>query len=750
MKKIGILLAIVFATTSAFAQRGKDGNKTVTAAATAVNEYTTLTVDASVGQSSITVASNTFTGVGTFTTALAKGDLVMIIQMQGASIDYAPDDNTYGAVNNYNNCGNNELAEVLSVTGSQQITFICPLKNSYTAAGRTQVIRVPRYNSLTINTGADITCPAWDGAKGGIVALEVLGTVTINGKITATAKGFRGGLANENQSTNGVTGSRSTLASYGGEKGEGIAGYVSDYDNMNGRYSFGAPANGGGGGNGHNSGGGGGANAGDVSLWTGMGNPDNGSNAAYAPAWNLEGTNFSSATSSGGGKGGYTFSANDKNALSEPLYTSAWGGDWRNNVGGRGGRPLDYSTGRLFLGGGGGAGDQNDNTGGDGGIGGGLVYLVGFNDISGTGTIESNGADGQNSGQGFTQGQDGGGGGGAGGTIVVKSTGSLLGVGLNANGGKGGDLRKLTGNDCYGPGGGGGGGYIATSATAVTTQVNRGVNGTTTVITMNEFPPNGATMGAAGVYVNQQPTFDITATGGTACTGQQLTLNATVTGTGPQGYSVEWVDENGASVGTGASIQYTFTQPQTLYAHTCPGWFAVPVQLTAGTPPTALFTYSDQGGFNAQFQNTSVNGTTYSWDFGDNSTLSTDENPLHHYNSEGTYTVTLITTNDCGNDTATQVITVIKVGLNSASAEAVHIIGSGEAGIYYIEPGTANCKQLDVLITDMAGRTLQQNRLFNAGNNRVGPVNIGQYPQGLYILSFTCEGKMYYAKMVVR
>ncbi len=748
MKKIGILLAIVFATTSAFAQRGKDGNKTVTAAATQVNEYTTLAADATAGQSSITVASNTFTGVGTFTTPLAKGDLVMIIQMQGATIDYAPDDNTYGAITNYNNCGNNELAEVLSVTGSQQITFICPLKNSYTASGRTQVIRVPRYNSLTINANGGIACPAWDGTKGGVLAVEVLGSTVVDGKISASSTGFRGGLANENQSTNGVTGSRSTLATYGGEKGEGIAGYVTDYDNMNGRYSFGAPANGGGGGNGHNSGGGGGGNAGPI-AWTGFGNPDL-STPNWAQAWDLEGNSFSTSTSSGGGKGGYTFSANNKDALTEPLYTSAWGGDWRNNVGGRGGRPLDYSTGRLFMGGGGGAADQNDNTGGDGGVGGGIIYLVTFGPISGTGTVDANGNEGETSGGGFTQGQDGGGGGGAGGTVIINTTSTLTGiVTIAAKGGKGGDQNKLFGNDAYGPGGGGGGGYIATSACAIPKEVDGGINGTTSVVTMSEFPPNGATKGGSGLASTVLTNYDLTATGGTACTGQQLTLDATVTGTGPQGYSIEWIDETGASVGTGASIQYTFTQPQTLYAHTCPGWFTVAVQLTAGVNPTALFTYTDQGGFNAQFQNTSTNGTSYSWNFGDNAT-STDPNPLHHYNSEGTYTVTLITINDCGSDTVTQSVTVIKVGLNSASAEAVTLIGSGETGVYYIEPGTANCKQLDVLITDMAGRTLQQNRLFNAGNNRVGPINLGNYTQGMYILSFTCEGKMYYAKMVVR
>ena len=337
MRKIAIISALLLAVTSVFAQRGKDGNKTVTAASTTVNEYTTLTADATAGQTSITVANNGLNTFNRFTANLAAGDLVMIIQMQGATIDATPDDGTYGAVTNLNNCGNYELVQVKSVSGSNQINLDCALANNYTIAGRVQVVRIPRYNNLTINANADINSAPWDGSSGGIVALEVLGNTTIsaNGKITVSGKGFRSGKSNENSSTYGVLNYRSTDPAYGAEKGESIAGTIADYDNLNGRYGRGAPANGGGGGNGHNCGGGGGANGGEVAQWTGTGVPDN-SNANWAQAWELEGPGFSTSTSHGGGKGGYSFSANDQNALTTPLYTSAWGGDWRHNMGGMG------------------------------------------------------------------------------------------------------------------------------------------------------------------------------------------------------------------------------------------------------------------------------------------------------------------------------------------------------------------------------------------------------------------------------
>lgn len=65
-----------------------------------------------------------------------------------------------------------------------------------------------------------------------------------------------------------------------------------------------------------------------------------------------------------------------------------------------------------------------------------------------------------------------------------------------------------------------------------------------------------------------------------------------------------------------------------------------------GPPPVASFTYVLDG-LTVTFTNTSTNGDTYLWDFGDGNT-STEENPVHTYADNGLYTVTLTASNPNG------------------------------------------------------------------------------------------------------
>lgn len=490
------------------------GTITVSTANAIVNSYYPGTGNPAMGQSSLTVGSIDARGNAT---TIGTGDLVLIIQMQGADLNTNNAD-TYGdgtggvpasgalSANLY--AGYYEYNTVSGVSGST-INFTYSLANGYYtqaygsgASTRSyQVIRVPRYNNLTVNAGASVTAPAWNGSTGGVVVLDATGVLTLNGSVNVSALGFRGGGGKQfaGATTGHSSGSAGLLNTdyrfpsavtlpanaTGGAKGEGIAGTpIYTYSTggvsvqtgtaegyVNGCMGRGAPANAGGGGtdgapvgasqNQYNTGGGGGANAG------------NGGNGGSG--WH--GGPGTSATYPNGGHGGAAFAVR--------------------------------SLRRLILGGGGGAGTANNSDGtneyqSSGGAGGGII-LARAASYSGNGSFLANGgaAPGIN-GTPSTANTDAGGGGGAGGTIVAVTRQSgaagLNSITASASGGKGGDMVNYYD---HGPGGGGGGGIIYTNGTFASTVVTGGANGMTRAGSSSGTITNpfGATAGTAGQVV---------------------------------------------------------------------------------------------------------------------------------------------------------------------------------------------------------------------------------------------------------
>lgn len=343
----------------------------------------------------------------------SSGDKVMIIQMQGAEIN-STNSREYGEIIDYNNCGSHEFSRIASI--QDNIIYLQnQLLNNYSISGKTQLIRVPEYKNATITE--ELTCKEWNGESGGVLAL-IADTLVMQSNINSSGKGFRGAKAISSKSFPKyfVTDYYDTFerAGYCAAKGEGICGY-GVFPNTHGR---GAPANGGGGGNNHNAGGGGGANAG------------------Y------------------GGSGGYGWNSGN--------YTGNY-----KDAQGLGGRSIELSKSKIFMGGGGGAGHTNQETLGNGGNGGGIVILQ-------TELLISNGfgifSDGNS---GISGVEDGAGGGGAGGSIYLGLE-AHDNLHCSASGGKGGDINLPS--YPVAPGGGGGGGIILLNKSEIPLDVNIKVN----------------------------------------------------------------------------------------------------------------------------------------------------------------------------------------------------------------------------------------------------------------------------------
>jgi flagellin-like protein len=168
---------------------GSDGSLLVSSANQIVNTYAFLVGNENSGDTTITVSD----AIG-----FSEDDEILVIQMQNSS---------GGAAGAY------EFTHISSVSGND-ITLTSSLGSNYysgsfdsVAATATQIVRVPQYTTVTIDSGNSITAPAWDGYTGGIVVFRAE-TVTVNsgGSVTVSEKGYRGGAYGPSNNLDGYQG----------------------------------------------------------------------------------------------------------------------------------------------------------------------------------------------------------------------------------------------------------------------------------------------------------------------------------------------------------------------------------------------------------------------------------------------------------------------------------------------------------------------------------------------------------------
>jgi PKD repeat protein len=219
-------------------------------------------------------------------------------------------------------------------------------------------------------------------------------------------------------------------------------------------------------------------------------------------------------------------------------------------------------------------------------------------------------------------------------------------------------------------------------------------------------------------------TFEWTFEGGDPATSNEE--NPTVTYNAPGVYSVTLTVTNANGSDTSTEMDY----------------------IIVNDVPTPDFT-SDANWQEISFTNTSTNGTTYSWDFGDGNT-STEADPTHTYEQEGEYEVTLTATNDCGFNTITQTVIVMA---NSTT----EIPGISEFNIW---PNPNNGRfsmtlqgeplgNLDVYFTNVLGQVLLNEKIDFRSGSITKEFVFDDLAAGVYIFQLRSGNKSIHRKVVV-
>ena len=173
-----------------------------------------------------------------------------------------------------------------------------------------------------------------------------------------------------------------------------------------------------------------------------------------------------------------------------------------------------------------------------------------------------------------------------------------------------------------------------------------------------------ATSTPTSVSVSNAPIPTVSASATEVCSGDSIVLTSSVAD------SYLWSNGGGTSqsitVTTSGSYTVTVTN-----ANACDGaGTSTPINVTVLPTPVASATYTVNGNI-VTFTNTTTNGVSYSWNFGDQTT-SVEVSPVHTFAANGTYTVVLSAVGGNAvtvcNSATTLTITISGVGLDEQTA----------------------------------------------------------------------------------
>ncbi len=164
--------------------------------------------------------------------------------------------------------------------------------------------------------------------------------------------------------------------------------------------------------------------------------------------------------------------------------------------------------------------------------------------------------------------------------------------------------------------------------------------------------------------------------------------------------------------------------------------------------PAASFDYTANPS-GVSFNNTSTNGATYLWSFGDGST-SDMENPVYSYAAIGTYSVALTTINEAGcSDTEVMDVQVDEVTAITEleASNQIKVFPNPTKNRLNVQFEFAETQNVNFSVIDLLGRTLERHQKRTYLNDQL-EINLNNYAEGIYHLVFEIDGIKVVKKVV--
>jgi PKD repeat protein len=173
------------------------------------------------------------------------------------------------------------------------------------------------------------------------------------------------------------------------------------------------------------------------------------------------------------------------------------------------------------------------------------------------------------------------------------------------------------------------------------------------------------------------------------------------------------------------------------------------ITVTVTPQPVAGFTQNVNGA-SVNFISNSSNATSYNWTFGDGGS-SNSQDPSHTYGANGTYTVTLTTTNGICSDVSTGSVTITTVGVKEIknAIENIRLFPNPNYGVATLEIITSDFSDAVISVYDVAGRdVLKINSELINGTNAIN-ISTNEFAAGVYFVIVRNESNNKIIRMIV-
>ncbi len=236
------------------------------------------------------------------------------------------------------------------------------------------------------------------------------------------------------------------------------------------------------------------------------------------------------------------------------------------------------------------------------------------------------------------------------------------------------------------------------------------------------------------VNVLSLPTITSISQFDTVCVGQVFVVDVIT----PNSNTYEWSFSNNLNgYSDSSSIELTpFNGTSGVYfvklANECGELTSLANNFHIADLPDAAFAYQTNG-LSVQFLNQSVNYSQYLWNFGDGST-SLENNPTHLFTYAGTYSVSLIVDNTCGQDSIKYDIAVLNTSIDEKLESSIRLYPNPSEELLNIVFQSQK-KDFTIEIFDFTGRKVWENNFTSIENQKHIIINVNDFSSGMYYVN---------------